>query len=240
MLASPSKLLLILLARMVASTDVVFAPDLTGACSFMIFGSSAITLGASGLYSGNIGMSPTTIAAVTIPDGMVAVEGQEYSTALPQVYGYVYGPGAATSAAHDAMLSAYASANALPVSGAVDDRSIALGGQTFKAGVYRWSAAAGMAAGSVVNIVGALGDVFIFQLNTLTTGASSSIVLSGGVTPATVFWILGSTLTLGASSSFSGMALAGTAVTVGASVDWTGSVYAQSAITMYATIPYDL
>lgn len=80
---------------------------------------------------------------------------------------------------------------------------------------YHWSVPSYSAAESTITLAGALGDVFIMvrctpsfrenrcslqlnlqQVNTLTTGAGSKVVLTGGVEPSTVFWILESTLTL--------------------------------------------
>lgn len=128
------------------------------------------------------GISPTTINAVTIPPGLKKVEGEAYWSAHPQVSnGFVWGPGNVTDPAHSAMMSAYTYANTLPVTGAVDDRSTILGGQTFTKGVYRWSAPAcasicpgpsrlrvadglriaDTAASTTLTLSGALGDVFI-------------------------------------------------------------------------------
>lgn len=154
---------LALLGLASAGESTVAAPDLGRACRFLIFATSAITTGDTGYYRGDVGelillerhglaahlvatrtgISPASIDAVTIPPGLEKVTGEDYYTAYPQVTGgFVYPPGNVTDPAHSDMLSAYDYANSLPVTGAVDDRSTVLGGQTFTKGVYRWSAPA--------------------------------------------------------------------------------------------------
>lgn len=81
------------------------------------------------------GISPTVIAGMTIPSGLKPVSGESYFTASPQLNGFAYGPGDSSGGAHYAMLNAYTFASNSPLSGAVDDRPIALGGQTFTRGV---------------------------------------------------------------------------------------------------------
>ncbi|KAK4694841.1 hypothetical protein P7C70_g8667, partial [Phenoliferia sp. Uapishka_3] len=228
------------------------APSLGTACRFVLFGTSAITTGATCLITGNVGINPTTIAAVTIPGGLVGPLLPSNYYISPQVVGKIYGPGTITTAAQTDMLAAYAFGNNQNPSGAIDGYPALLDGQVFTKGVYRWTAAVGMSASATVTLNGALGDIFIFQMVTLGTGASSTIALTGGVQAATVFWVLGTTLTAsvqtphsfenrfrllvyyvpsGATSNFAGIVLAGTAITIGAGVNFNGAMYAQSAVT---------
>ncbi|KAL8280337.1 hypothetical protein RQP46_007254 [Phenoliferia psychrophenolica] len=232
MLAVPALVLAALAAVAPAAAQLeLIAPSMGTACNYMVFGTSAITTGATGTYDGTFGISPTTIDAVTIPPGLSSVPTQDYWTARPQVFGLVHGPGASADNARADYLAAYEYANTLAPT--QPSPSIVLGGLTFDIpGVYHWSTPAYSAASSTINIVGALGDVYIFQVNTLTTGAFSKVVLSGGIQADSIFWILESTLTLGASSEFYGIAMCGTAATVGASVKWVGAVFAKSAVTM--------
>lgn len=82
------------------------------------------------------GINPSLISSMTIPSGLQSIALETYFAAKPQVAdAFVFGPGHITGQARDDTLSAYAYANTLPVSGAVDDRSAALGGQTFTRGV---------------------------------------------------------------------------------------------------------
>ncbi|KAL8291485.1 hypothetical protein RQP46_002463 [Phenoliferia psychrophenolica] len=205
------KLPLILVALAVSVAQAATAPPLGAACSFLVLATSKIITGQYGSYTGAFGISPTSINAVTIPPGLQPVEGELYYTSKAQVDGFVYGPGEVTNPARGAMIKAYR---------------------------YRWTAPAYIAAGATVTMSGALGDVIILQLDTLTTGANSIVTLVGGITPATVFYILGSTLKLGRSSQFQGQALVGSEATVGAYATWSGAVLAQgTGITM--SNPYD-
>ena len=76
---------------------------------------------------------------------MTQVQGETYYESSPEVINsFVFGPGNITSGVHNSMMAAYTDANNRPVTGAVDDRSTVLGGQTFTKGVYGlsilWSA----------------------------------------------------------------------------------------------------
>lgn len=107
------------------------------------------------------------------------------------------------------MMDAYTDGYTRAPTGAVDTRSIQLGGQSFTKGIYQWSSPCYSAARSAITLNGAKGDVFIFQMPTLTTGAQSVVNLVGGVTADTVYWVLASTLKLGSQSNFVGNGLVG-------------------------------
>jgi hypothetical protein len=75
--------------------------------------------------------------------------------------------------------------------------------------------------------------VWILQVaGGLTTGANTNVALTGGAVPENVFWQLDTALTVGATSSFSGVVLAGSAATVGAGSTITGRLLAKTAIAM--------
>ena len=61
---------------------------------------------------------------------------------------------------------------------------------------YRWTRAVVMSAGSSVTLAGGPGSVFIFQMTKLATGAASKVILTGGVTAATIYWVPSSVLGL--------------------------------------------
>jgi hypothetical protein len=98
-------------------------------------------------------------------------------------------------------------------------------GTADQAGVTLTSAGTGAVnvycSGSTINNTGVLtlsGDatsVFIFQAGSaVNMGPSSSIVLTGGVTPANVYWQVTSSATLGTASIFQGTIAALTAITL--------------------------
>lgn len=74
-----------------------------------------------------------------------------------------------------------------------------------------------------VTLNGSCGDVFIFQIGgAYTLAASAEIILTGGLTAATVFWQVGGAFVTGASSVFEGVVLGSSTVTLGASSTFVG------------------
>ncbi|KAL8278521.1 hypothetical protein RQP46_009013 [Phenoliferia psychrophenolica] len=199
-------------------------------CQFVVFSATAITTGAGCSIVGNLGISPTAVAAVTVAAGILPVLLKPYYTGLPDIVGLIYGPGALANQAYNDVVSGYNFAMAQTPSGRTDQYPPSVGGLTLTKGVYRWSGALTLAASTTLTLSGAKGDIFIMQFVALNTGASSTIALEGGVTPDTIYWVGSAALNLGASSAFSGIAFSGAAATVGASVMFNGALYAQAAV----------
>ncbi|KAL8286847.1 hypothetical protein RQP46_003853 [Phenoliferia psychrophenolica] len=210
--------------------------DFKTACNYLVLATSAITTGSAGTYDGHFAIHPTDIGAIQNPGGLTVVTDEIYYSAYTGIKGFVWGPGDVSGTAHQDMMNAYTDGYTRAPTQAVDTRSTKLGGQTFTAGIYQWSSPISSAARSAMTISGAPGDVFIFQAPRMTTGAQSQINMVGGVTAATVYWVLASTLTLGTQSNFVGNALCGSASTAGSNVVWDGAVFAQSAVTMGASV----
>ena len=136
------------------------------------------------------------------------------------------GDGFANTAQDDLTL-AYNDAVGRPVDGTV---ATELGGTTPLPGVY------GSVAGSF-GITGtltldALGDpdaVWIFQMGTtLITAGSSQVTLAGGASADNIFWQVGSSATLGASSLFRGSILALTSISLDTSANVDGRLLARN------------
>ena len=88
-----------------------------------------------------------------------------------------------------------------------------LGGQTLVSGVYS-GGALGLTGTLTLNGQGNPNAVFIFQAaSTLITASSSSVVLINEADPCNVFWQVGSSATLGTSSTFVGTIFALTSIT---------------------------
>jgi hypothetical protein len=111
-----------------------------------------------------------------------------------------------------------------------------LGGQTLTPGVWAATAAITLGAGTTLTLdaQGNPAAVFIIQAgSTLTTGADSQVDLVGGAQACNVFWQIGSSATLGASSLLAGTILASTAITMGDTVTIDGRALARdAAVTM--------
>jgi hypothetical protein len=110
-----------------------------------------------------------------------------------------------------------------------------LGAQRLVAGVYRSASGTFSMTGTLVLDGENNPDaVFIFQADsTLITAASANISLVNGAQSSNIFWKVGSSATLGASSTFSGTILAHTSITLGDGVTVDGRVLAGAgAVTM--------
>jgi type VI secretion system secreted protein VgrG len=83
-------------------------------------------------------------------------------------------------------------------------------------GVYRFPSSADLTGALTLNNGGVNNSVFVFQIgSTLTTAASSSVLLTGAGTGVGVFWDVGTSATLGAGTAFEGNILALVAITLG-------------------------
>ena len=133
--------------------------------------------------------------------------------------GTIHAADAAALAAQNAVTTAY---NSLASQACTQDLTGQdLGGKTLTAGVYCFSSSAQLTGTLTLNAQGNASAVFIFKMgSTLTTASGSSVVLINGGSPCNVFWQVGSSATLGTTTSFAGniLALASITVTTGASV----------------------
>ncbi len=178
---------------------------------FAILAGSAITSTDGGSVDGNVGLSPTTGAAIT---GLAAtnVNGFIYTVDTAGPSGSVQDAARLTAAKND-LTAAFTNTAALPVDSTVGTE---LGGTTNAPGVYD-SASGTFGITGILTLDGG-GDpdaVFIFKMaTTLTTAASSEVVLMNGAHARNVFWLVGSSATLGATSIFKGIIMADQSITM--------------------------
>ena len=100
---------------------------------------------------------------------------------------------------------------------------VELGGTTRATGVYVSPAGTfGITGTLILDAQGNPDTVFIFKAaSTLITASASTVKLVNGARPGNVFWLVGSSATLGTFSTFRGdiMALASITVTTGVTID---------------------
>jgi uncharacterized repeat protein (TIGR01451 family) len=209
--------------------------ELGTADDFAVLAGSAITNIPTSDITGNVGLSPTTGAAIT---GLTCAEvtGTIYDVdgTFPGAC-EVENPGLLSTAKND-LADAYDDA-----AGRTPDSIVPteLGGTTKTTGIYKSAAGTFGITGTVT--LDAEDDpnaVFIFQTDsTLITAASSSVNLINGAQACNVFWQIGSSVTLGASSTLKGNILALTSATLGAGANVTGRVLARNgAVTMSSNV----
>ena len=199
------------------------AIDLGCAAPFAILAGSTITSTGPSIVNGNVGLSPGS-ALVGFPPGIINGT-QEITT-----------PTAA--AAKLCLTAAYIdgqgrSLNAISLPGQ-------LGGLTLAPGLYSNSSTSGISGTGPNGILtldaqGNANSVWIFQLgSTLTTDPATSIVLAGGAQAKNIFWIVGTSATLGTTSVFYGNILADQSITLK-----TGAVLNGRALTRIAAVTLD-
>jgi hypothetical protein len=109
-----------------------------------------------------------------------------------------------------------------------------LGGQTLTPGVYDIAAGATIGAGTTLTLnlltATSTSDQFIFRItSTLVTGIGAQVVLGAGVQACNVYFLVGSSATLAASTVLKGNVLALTSITVGKNVNVAGLLCARNA-----------
>jgi uncharacterized repeat protein (TIGR01451 family) len=172
--------------------------------NFAVLAGSAIT--GSGTITGDLGLSPWS-AVTGFPPGIII--GTQHIADATAVLAQTH------------LTSAYnISSSQTPVSTVATE----LGGTTKIAGIYDSSAGTFWITGTLT--LDALGDpsaVFIFRTaSTLITAWASNIALINGAQACNVFWIVGSSATLGTNSIFKGNILAVTSITAttGVTIEW--------------------
>jgi len=175
------------------------APSLGSASRFAILGTSTVTCTNASAVGGDVGVSPG-----------IAITGFDASCTLT---GGLHAKDAIADAAHADLLSAF---DGLAASACEHDLTgQELGGQTLPPGVYCFDTTAGITGELTLDAGGDADGVWIFQLGTaLTTATGSRVTMAGGADPCNVFWRVGSSATLGTTSSMQGNVLAGASITL--------------------------
>jgi hypothetical protein len=195
-----------------SATACQAAVPLGTACSFGILAATpAVANSGPTDVTGDVGIWPA--ASITgFPPGTLT--GTEYA-----------GDAVAQTAQGD-LTTAYNYAAAAP-GGAILTADI--GGQTLAPGVYKTTSAQ-PSLGITGNLTLSGNGVYIFQIvSTLTTAANNSdVILSGGATAQDVFWQVGSSATLGTTTTFQGIIMAQASISLHTGAILNGSALART------------
>jgi hypothetical protein len=179
--------------------------------AFAVLGGQTVTNTGSSTINGDLGVSPG--AAVTgFPPGTVN--------------GTIHAADAVAAQAQLDLTTAYNdAAGRTPFVSVPAD----LTGLTLTPGVYQNSTALALTGAVTLNAEGNPDAVFIFQAgSTLTTGSGSTVNLINGAQPCNVYWQVGSSATLGTTSTFVGNILALSSISMDNGVTLDGRALARN------------
>jgi Ice-binding-like/Bacterial Ig domain len=207
--------LALLMALVLASTAQAGPPPvlLGTADNFAVLGGTTITNTGNSVINGDLGLHPGT-AVTGFPPG--TVNGAAHVT------------DAVAQQAKTDLTTAYLDAAGRSFSATSPPD---VGGRTLSAGVYRTGSVAslGLTGNLTLDAQGDPRAVFIFQIeSTLTTASGSSVSLINGAQSCNVYWQVGSSATLGTTTSFRGNILALTSISVNNGVTVDGRLLARN------------
>jgi len=188
-------------------------PSLGSAQSFVVLGGSTVTNTGSTIATGDLGVSPGS-AVTGFPPGSV-------------VSGTIHAADATADAAQTSLTAAF---NDLASRACTQDLTGQdLGGKTLTPGVYCFSTSAQLTGTLTLNAQGNASALFIFKIgSTLTTASGSSVVVINAGSLCNIFWQVGSSATLGTTTSFAGNILAQASITLNTGASVTGRTLART------------
>ena len=195
--------------------------NLGTAGSYAVLAGSTVTNTGSSVINGNVGVS-AGCAVTGFPPGIVNGTINKCN-------------GPAAHAKSD-LTTAFNQAMGLFPTGNLTGKD--LGGLTLKQGVYSFSSSAQLTG--VLTLTGKPGAVFVFQIgSTLITASSSSVIFINSLTGKRmndphIYWVVGSSATLGTGTKFAGNILALTSITLntGASITCGSALARNGAVTL--------
>lgn len=193
--------------------------NLGTAGSYAVLAGSTVTNTGSSVLTGNLGVWPGT-AVTGFPPGIVTG-------------GTIHAADAAAAQAQHDLTIAYNSAMGLSPTATLTGQD--LGNMVLTPGVYFFSSSAQLTGTLTLNNLGNPKAVFVFQIgSTLTTASNSAVIFSSGLNDPNVFWQVGSSATLGTTTSFQGNILALTSITLnnGASIGCGSALARNGAVTL--------
>jgi Ice-binding-like/PEP-CTERM motif len=195
--------------------------NLGTAGSYGVLAGSTVTNTGSSVINGNLGVGPGC-AITGFPPG--------------KVNGATNACNAATIQAQSDLTKAFIQGMSLTRTGTLTGQD--LGGKSLTHGVYFFATSAQLTG--VLTLTGKPGAAFVFQIgSTLTTASSSSVIFINSLTGKPmndphIYWVVGSSATLGTSTKFAGHILALTSITLnnGASITCGSALARNGAVTM--------
>jgi hypothetical protein len=193
--------------------------NLGTAGGYAVLAGSAVTNTGSSVLIGDLGVGPGGCAVTGFPPGSVS--------------GTINACNAASGQAKLDLTTAFNAAKGMSVTSTLTGKD--LGGMTLTPGVYFFASSAQLTGTLILNNLGNPNAVFVFQIgSTLTTASSSSVIFSSTLNDPNVFWEVGSSATLGTTTKFEGNIIALTSITLntGASIGCGSALAINGAVTL--------
>ena len=189
------------------------APSLGTAQSYAVLGGSTVTNTGPSVIGGDLGLSPGT-SVTGFPPGVVSG-------------GAIHAADAAALSAQSSLTTAYNSAAGQSCTQDLTGQD--LGGKVLTPGVYCFSTSAQLTGSLTLNGQGNASAVWVFKAgSTLTTASGSSVVMTNGGSQCNVFWQVGTSATVGTSTSLAGNILALTSITMNTGANLVGRALARN------------
>jgi hypothetical protein len=203
-----------------ATANAQLAPALGASGAFVVLAGSTVTNSGATALTGDLGVSPGT-ATTGFPPGTMT--------------GATHAGDATSATAMGDLVIAYndaAGRTLTPVTVAGN-----LGGLTLPPGLYKSTSSLAISSGDLtLDAQGDANAVFIFQMaSTLTTSSGRAVILAGGAKSSNVFWQVGSSATLGTTTTFKGTIMANQSITLNTGATLNGRALANiGAVTLAA------
>lgn len=188
------------------------APPLGTTTTFAVLGGSTVTNTGTSVLTGDLGVWPG-LAITGFPPGNVT--------------GTTHAGDAVAQQAQTDLTAAYNNLAGQACGTVLTGQD--LGGMTLAPGVYCFSTAAQLTGTLTLDAQGDPGAIFIFQIgSTLTTASSSSVQLINEGSSCNVFWQVGSSATLGTGTALAGSILALQSITLTTTASVSGQLLARN------------
>jgi hypothetical protein len=187
-------------------------PPLGTASAFAVLGASTVTNTGPSVLSGNLGVSPGS-AITGFPPGIV--------------HGGTHKADAVALQAQSDVTVAYNTIAGQPCNHDLTGQD--LGGKTLTPGVYCFTSSAQLTGQLILDGQHNPASLFLFQIaSTLTTASGASVLLEDDALVCNVFWQVGSSATIGTTTSFKGSILALASITMTTGATNAGGLYART------------
>lgn len=201
----------ILLVSILIVFTIAFLPNELD--QFAVLGSSTVTNSGSSLVNGDIGLYPGT-SITGFPPGQIIGGAQQVNNN-------------AATLGQQKLITFASSLSSLACQFNFTGQD--LGGKTLTPGIYCTNGGATITGILTLDGQNSSSPLWVFQISTtLDTSSSSQILFVNGSSPCNVFWNLGTSATLGASSSFKGVINAYSSISLGTSAAVVGKLLAQN------------